>query len=116
MLGKLTGLARALALLLSLIAGFVAIPGLEPQTLKLVLIVLGLIAGISYCDAGRVGLILTALVLPAVGVTLSALPAVGTGLSAVAGNIGVAVTAAVATSIAIRFVTLLKGDIGGLAG
>ena len=114
MLGKLTGLARALALLLALIAGFVAIPGLEPQTLKLVLIVLGLNAGISYCDESRPGLILTALVLPAVGATLSALPAIGTGLSGVASNLTVAITAAVATSVAIRFVTLLKGDLTGL--
>lgn len=115
MLGKLTGLARALALLLALVAGFVAIPGLEPTTVKLVLIILGLIAGISYCDQGRVGLILIGLALPAVGATLAALPMVGNGLSAVAGNIDVAVLAAVGTSVAIRFFTLLKGDLTGLA-
>ena len=116
MLGKLTGLARALALLLALITGFVAIPGLDPQVAKLVLVVLGLIAGISYCDQGRVGLILIGLVLPAVGTTLAALPVIGTGLNAVAGNIDVAILAAVGTSVAIRFFNLLKGDITGLAG
>ena len=43
MLGKLTGLARALALLLALVAGFVAIP----IDVKLWLLALGIIAGIG---------------------------------------------------------------------
>jgi hypothetical protein len=43
-LGKIAGLARALSILLSVVYAFVAIPGVDNG---LVLVVLGLIAGLS---------------------------------------------------------------------
>jgi hypothetical protein len=44
MLNKVTGLARALAILLAVVAGFVAVP----TNVALVLVILGVIAGIGY--------------------------------------------------------------------
>lgn len=111
MIDKLTGLARALAILLSVIAAFVAIPNLDTQ---LVLVVLGLIAGISYGDEQRIGLILTAVVLPLVAPTLSGIPAIGESLGSIASNIGVAAAAGVASSLAISLFNTVKGDLMGL--
>ena len=112
MIGKITGLARALAILLAVIAGFVAIPGLN---VPLVLVVLGLVAGISYCDDSRVGLMVTALALPVAATALAVLPVLGAQLSAVAGNVGLSVAAGVASSVAMRLFALVKGDVVGLS-
>jgi hypothetical protein len=112
MINKLTSLARALAILLSVIVAFVAIPNLDAQ---LALVVLGLVAGISYGDDQRVGLILTAVVLPLVAPTLSGIPAIGASLGSIASNVGVAAAAAVASSLAISLFNTAKDDLMGLA-
>ena len=111
MIGKITGLARALAILLAVIAGFVAIPGLN---VALILVILGLIAGISYGDDSRVGLMVTAIALPLAAVALGNLPVLGAQLSAALGNVGLTAAAAVASSVAIRLFNLVKGDLMGL--
>lgn len=111
MLGKLTGLARALALLLALVAGFVALP----FDVKIVLLVLGLIAGIGASADSLVGRGVTVLILPAVGAALALIPVIGTGLNAAAGNIAAVVVATLATTLAIRFFNVVKDDLTGLA-
>ena len=112
MLNKVAGLARALAIILALVAGFVAIPNLD---VALVLIVLGLIAGLGYSDDTATRLVLTVLVLPAVGAALSAIPAIGGQLANVAGNVALAAAGAAATMITIRLYNLAKGDLLGVA-
>ena len=111
MVGKIAGLARALAILLAVVAGVVTIPNID---VRIVLVVLGLIAGIAYGDDTRGNLILTALVLPLVSVALALLPVVGSYLGAIAANVGLAAAGAVATSVAIRLYHLVVGDVTGL--
>ena len=110
MLGKLTGLARALALLLALVAGFVAIP----VDVKMVLLVLGIIAGIGEGADTFVKRGVAVLVLPAVGAAVALIPAVGTQLSAVTGNVAAVVTAGLVTTVAIGLFNALKGELTGL--
>ncbi len=112
MLGKLTGLARALALLLAVVAGFVAIP----IDVKMVLLVLGVIAGIGACPDSFIKRGVAVLVLPAVGAAVAMIPAIGTQLSAVAGNVAAVVTAGLITTVAIGLFHAVKGDVTGLAG
>ena len=110
-MSKITGLARALGILLAIIAGFVAIPGLN---VALVLLVLGLISGITMEQERFVSVALYALVLPMVGAGLALIPMVGTQLSAVAGGLATAVAGALASGIAMRLFAVVKGDLMGL--
>jgi len=109
---KVAGLARVIAIFLAIIAGFVAIPNLD---VTLALVVLGLIAGLGYCEDTATRLILTVLVLPAVGAAVGAIPAVGAQLSAIAGGLAVATASAVATVLVVRLYNLVVGDLKGLA-
>ena len=111
MLGKVAGLARALAIILAVVAGFVAIPHLD---VGLILVILGLIAGLGYCEDTITRLVLTVLVLPAVSVALGTIPAIGAQLGAAATNVALAAASAAATAIAIRLFNLAKGDLLGL--
>jgi hypothetical protein len=110
-MGKVAGLARALAILLALVAAFVPLAGLNTA---LVLVVLGLIAGLAYGEDSVVRLLLTVLVLPAVGSALGNIPVIGSQLSAFAGGLGLAAASAAATVIAIRLYHLVKDGIMGL--
>lgn len=112
MLGKVAGLARALGIILALVAAFVSIPNLN---VALVLVVLGLIAGLTYTDEGATRLFLTVLVLPAVGLALNAIPQIGAQLGAVATNVAILAASAAATYIAIRLFNIAKDDLMGLA-
>ena len=113
MLKKVAGLARALAVILAVVAGFVAIPNLD---VALALVVLGLVAGLGYCEDTATRLILSVLVLPVVGMALGNIPNIGEQLGAIAGNIGLAAAGAAATLLAVRIFNLVKGDLMGLTG
>lgn len=112
MLNKVTGLARALAILLAVVSGFVAIPGLD---VTLAIVVLSVIAGITMPSEQVQGTSITVLVLGAVGGALGNLPAVGAQLTAVAGNVALGAASAVGTAIAIMLFNLVKDDLTGLA-
>jgi hypothetical protein len=112
MIGKVVGLARALAIILAVITAFVAIPNLN---VALVLVVLGLIAGIAYSDETATRLFLAVLVLPLVSAALNTIPAVGEQLGAIATNVALAAAGAAATFVAIRLFNLVKDDLTGLA-
>ncbi len=111
MLGKVCSLARALATILAVVAGFIAIPGLDTT---LVIIVLGLIAGIAYTDDSLRGLLLIAIGLPIIGAVLKQLPMLGDQLSGVAANVGIGAASAAATGIAISLYRTVVGDVTGL--
>ena len=98
MLNKIGGLARALYILLAIVAGFVAIGGLN---VALILVVLGLIAGISMPRDRMVLAGVTLIALPIVGTALGTLPAIGAQLAAIMGNLQMALAGAMATAIAI---------------
>jgi hypothetical protein len=108
MTDKIGGLARLLATLLAIIAGFVAMPGVN---ISLVLVVLGLIAGIIYTGESMVRLFLVVLVLPLAGGALGQIPAIGTQLNAAALNLALAAAGMAATAIAMRLFDNSKRDV-----
>lgn len=111
MLGKALGFARALAVILSVVAAFVAIPNIDTNV---VLVLLGLVAGTAYGDDARPNVILTAIAMPVTAVALGHLPAIGIPLGAIASNIGLVAAGAVASSMAIHMFQSAKGDLSGL--
>src|SRR5438552_4525581 len=103
MLNKVSGLARSLYVVLAIVAGFVALGGmLGGMDVSLVLLVLGLIAGISLPDDRVVVAIATVIALPIIGTALTHIPTIGAQLNTVTGNLQVGVAGAAATAIAMR--------------
>ena len=113
MLMKIGGLARALAILLAIIAGFLA---LNMMDVPLVLVVLGLIAGLAMADDRLLLSVAIIIALPIIGTALTHIPAIGAQLNAVALNLQMAMAGAVATAIAIRLYHLIMDGVTGLAG
>ena len=109
MLEKIGGLARLLATLLAIVAGFVALPG--NINVALVLVVLGLIAGLRYKPEEAMSLFLVVLVLPLAGLALATIPEIGDKLNAVFNNIALAAAAVAATVIAMRLYNNSRADL-----
>jgi len=110
MLKKVAGLARALGLILALVAAFVAIPAPVP----LILVVLGLVAGLAYNSDDIIRLALVAIALPVAGAAVGTIPQLGPQLSAALANAVLAVGGALATRLVLRFYELVVGDVKGL--
>jgi hypothetical protein len=102
---KLSGLARALTVVVAVIAAFAAIP-----EAALILVVLGLIAGLGYNAAAIPNLTLTILVLPLAGGALANIPSVGGQLSSIADNVALGLAGAAATAVAVSLFNLVKDD------
>ena len=113
MLTKIGGLARALAILVSIIAAFVALGGMD---VTLVLVVLGLVAGLALSDERMVVNVALVIALPIIGTALTHIPTIGAQLNAVALNLQMAMAGAVATAVAIRMYHLTMAGVTGLAG
>jgi hypothetical protein len=113
MLMKIGGLARALAIILAIVAGFMA---LTMMNVPLVLVVLGLVAGLALTDDRMVLNVALIIALPLIGAALTHIPAVGAQLNAVALNLQLAMAGGVATAIAIRMYHLVMGGVMGMAG
>lgn len=111
MLKKITGLAGALGTLLAIVAGFVAIPNLQ---IGVVLVVLGLIAGIGVDDDGMPRMGMGTIALPVAATALATLPALGTQLSAIAGGWALVAAGAFACGVAIRVVKRAIDSFTGL--
>ena len=109
MLKKIGGLARAIAIVLAVVGGFVA---LTMMNLPLVLVVLGLIAGLRYKPEEAMSLFLVVLVLPLAGLALATIPEIGDKLNAVFNNIALAAAAVAATVIAMRLYNNTRADLG----
>ena len=109
---KVGGLATLLAVLLAIVAAFVAIPGVDAA---LLILILGIVGGIAADQDGAVRMFLAVLVLPAVGAALGAIPAVGEYLTAIFGNLGVAAAGVSATLIARRVYDMVMGSIKGFS-
>lgn len=112
MLNKVGSLARALGVLLAIVAGFVT---LGTMNTALVILVLGLIAGLCYTAEDIVRLGVLVLALPVVGMALGNIPEIGEKLGAVAGNVALAIAGALATTVVVRLYNLVKDDLTGLA-
>jgi len=113
MLTKICGLARSLYIVLAIVAGFVA---LSMMNVPLVIVVLGLIAGLAMPQERYLMAGVTALVLPIIGTALSQIPAVGAQLNAVAGNLQMGVAGALASALAIVLYNLVVEGVTGLGG
>ena len=113
MLNKIGGLARALYVILAIVAAFVA---LSMMNVPLVLVVLGLFAGLSMQQDKMVLAAVTVVALPMVGTALGQIPAIGAQLAALCGNLQLGVAGAFATALAIFLYQTIKASLTGLAG
>jgi hypothetical protein len=113
MLNKIGGLARALAIVLAVVAGFVA---LTMMNVPLVLVVLGLVAGLAMPEDRLVLTTVTLIALPMIGVALGTIPAIGAQLTAVCGNSQLAIAGGLATTIAMRLYHMTMAGVMGLTG
>ena len=113
MLKKIGGLARALYVILAIVAAFVA---LDMMNVPLVLVVLGLIAGLAMQADKMVLAAVTVVALPMVGTALGHIPAVGAQLTALCGNLQLGVAGAFATALAIFLYQTIMASMMGLAG
>ena len=117
MLNKVSGLARALYILLAIVAGFVALGGmLGGLDVALVIVVLGLIAGIAMTKENYVPAAATAIALPIIGAALGHIPTIGAQLTAVAANLQMGVAGALASALAIVLYKFVVDGVIGLAG
>jgi hypothetical protein len=113
MLMKIGGLARAIAIVLAIVAGFMA---LNMMNVPLTLVVLGLVAGLATVEDRLLMTTVTLIALPIVGTALTNIPTIGAQLNAVALNLQLAMAGALATAIAIRLYHLTMDGVTGLAG
>ena len=113
MLMKIGGLARALYVILAIIAAFVA---LGMMNVPLVLVVLGLIAGLAMQQDKMVLAAVTVVALPMVGAALGNIPAIGAQLTAVCGNLQLGVAGAFATALALFLYQTIMGSLAGMTG
>ena len=113
MLNKISGLARSLYIVLAIVAGFVALSGVNTA---LLLVVLGLIAGISMPRDRLVLAMVAVLALPLIGTALGNIPAIGQQLGAVMANLQLGVAGAAATALAIMLYELTMEGVTGLTG
>src|SRR4051794_35058582 len=113
MLNKLSGLARAIYIVLAIIVGFVALGGVN---VPLVLVALGLIAGISMLKERLVLAFAAIIALPMVGTALTAIPQIGAQLNAVMLNLQLGVAGAATSALAILLYGLVMDGVKGLTG
>jgi hypothetical protein len=113
MLNKIGGLARAIYIVLAIVAGFVAMDGFN---LALVLVVLGLIAGFSMPRERLVLAMVVVVALPFIGTALATIPAVGTQLNAVTANLQMAIAGAAASAMAVMMYEMVMDGVMGLTG
>ena len=113
MLNKISGLARSLYIVLAIVAGFVALGGMNTA---LLLVVLGLIAGISMPRDRLVLAMAAVLALPLIGTALGNIPAIGQQLGAVMANLQLGVAGAAASALTIMLYELTMEGVTGMVG
>ena len=113
MLMKISGLARTLYILLAIVAGFVA---LGTMPVALVLVALGLVAGITMPKERMVLAAATILALPTIGMALAKIPAIGAQLNAVTTNLQLGMAGAFAMAMIMILYELAMEGVTGLTG
>jgi len=111
MLQKISGLARSLYIVLAIAAGFVALGGMN---VALILVVLGLIAGITMPRDRLVLAAATVIALPLVGAALANIPTIGEQLAAVMANLQLGVAGALASAMLLFLYELTMEGVTGL--
>ncbi|MFL6722862.1 MAG: hypothetical protein ACJ8FC_02690 [Sphingomicrobium sp.] len=112
MMNKISGLARSLYIVIAIVAGFVALGGMD---VALILVVLGLIAGITMPRDRLVLAAASVIALPMVGAALAHVPTIGEKLSAVMTNLQLGIAGALASALAIFMYELVMQGVTGLA-
>lgn len=110
---KISGIANLLAIALAIIAGIIAIPGLDAG---LAILILAVIGGLAADQDSAIRVYLAVLVLPAVAAAVAGIPAVGEYLAAIFSNVGIAAAGVAATLITRRLIDMVKDGVGGLSG
>lgn len=113
MVNMISGLARTLYIILAIVAGFVALGGMN---VALILVVLGLIAGITLPQERYVTAGVTVIALPFLGAALGNIPTIGAQLTAVCGNLQLGMAGAVFAAMVIRLYQLALEGVPGLGG
>jgi len=111
MLNKVSAAARIAGLLLAVVAGFM--PGIGFD-IAMVLIVLGLISGITLPADRIVNIGVFVLVAPAIAAALGHLPAIGAQLGGFFGALALLAAASLATAIVLSLVTRVRDDVAGI--
>jgi hypothetical protein len=111
MMKKVSGLSRALYIVLAIVAGFVVLGMMD---VTLVLVALGLVAGLAVPRDRMVLLAALVIALPIVGGALAHIPTIGTQLTAVAGNLQMGAAGSLATAMAIMLYELVMEGVMGL--
>ena len=111
MMNKVSALARALYIVLAINAGFVALGAMDTA---LVLVVLGLISGISMPRERMVLAAATIIALPIIGAALAHIPSVGAQLAAITANLQLGMAGAFATAMVIALYELVMEGVTGL--
>lgn len=104
---KICGLARALAIVVAVVAAFVTVPQVAT-----VLILLGVVAGITNTPEDRMRLFLITTVLILGAKSLDAIPGVGTYLAVIFGNLGMGTLGASLTGIVLGIYHRVMADWG----
>ena len=113
MLNKISGLARALYIVLAIVAGFMS---LGMMNVPLAIVVLGLIAGISTPRERLVLALAAVIAAPIIGTALSLIPAVGAQLNAVMLNLQIGIAGAAAMAMAILLYEMVMDGVTGMMG
>jgi hypothetical protein len=113
MLNKVSGLARTLYILLAVVAGFVVLGKMD---VALVLVVLGLISGISMPMERMVLAAATIIALPIIGGALAHIPTIGAQLAAVMANLQLGMAGAFATAMVLALYALAMDGVTGMTG
>lgn len=113
MVNMISGLARTLYIVLAIVAGFVALGGMN---IALVLVVLGLIAGLTLPVERYVTAAVTVIALPFLGAALGNIPTIGGQLTAVCGNLQLGMAGAVFAAMVIRLYQLAVEGVPGMSG
>jgi len=113
MLNKIGGLARAIYVILAIVGGFIA---LGSMNLPLILVVLGLIAGLAMPRDKLVLAMVAVVALPFMGTALATIPMIGAQLNTVMLNLQMGVAGASVTALMIMLFELVMASLTGLTG
>jgi hypothetical protein len=113
MLNKISGLCRTLYIVVAIVAAFVTLGAMDTA---LVLVVLGLIAGISMPRDRMVLAAVSVVALPMVGAALGHIPTVGAQLTAITANLQLGIAGALATAMVMFMYDLAMDGVTGITG
>lgn len=99
--------ARALGILLAIVAAFVVIPNVNVAA---ALVILGIITGLGVAEENTQRVMIATLVLPVIAAALTNVPQIGEQLSAIASNLGLSIAGSAATVVVARVISRVRSD------